>query len=137
MKLLKIAAFAALAYVGLVVAFESMIGIFQPEPGGTLVITTFEADGTPHERVVSKLESGGQLYVAANHWPRAWYERVLAQPRVRVEMDEHVGEYRAVPVDEAERQRVDSDNPLPMAFRFVTGFPPRHFVRLEPAAAAD
>jgi len=137
MKFLKIAAIAALAYVGLVVAFESMIGIFQPEPGGTLVITTFEADGTPRERVVSKLESEGRLYVAANHWPRAWYERALAQPSVRVEMDDHVGDYRAVPVDEAERRRVNSEHPLPVPFRFVTGFPPRHFVRLEPAGAAD
>ena len=73
MKALKIVVIVVLVYLGIVVAFESMIGYFQPTAGSTLVITTFDADGTPHDRVVSRLESGGQLYVAANHWPRAWY----------------------------------------------------------------
>jgi len=71
MKTLKIAALVVLVYVGIVVAFESLIGYFQPTAGSTLVITTFDGDGTPHDRVVSRLESDGQLYVAANHWPRA------------------------------------------------------------------
>ena len=53
-------------YVGLVVAFESLIGIIQPANDSTLVITTFDADGTSHDRVLSRLESEGRLYVAAN-----------------------------------------------------------------------
>jgi len=27
---------------------------------------------------------------------------------------------------------VQRDNPVPLAFRFLTGFPPRYFVRLDP-----
>ena len=132
MKALKIIAIVVLVYAGIVVAFESMIGFFQPTAGTTLVITTFDADGTSHDRVVSRLESGGQLYVAANHWPRAWYERALANPEVKATLDGGVGDYRAVPVTGEEHGRVDGDNRLGVFFRILTGFPPRYFLRLEP-----
>ena len=133
MKALKIAAIMILVYLGIVVAFESLIGYFQPTAGSTLVITTLDADGTQHDRVVSRLESGGQLYVAANHWPRAWYKRALANPEVHVELDGEGGDYRAVPVTGVEHDRVDSDNSLGVVFRILTGFPPRYFVRLDPS----
>ena len=132
MKALKILAIVILVYVGIVVAFESTIGYFQPKPGSTLVITTLDGDGTPHDRVVSRLESDGQLYVAANHWPRAWYRRALANPEVQVTLDGEKRGYRAVPVTGEEHERVDSKNSLPVLFRIVTGFPPRYFVRLDP-----
>jgi hypothetical protein len=132
MKSLKIVGIAVLVYVGIVVAFESLIGYFQPEAGTTLVITTFDGDGTPHDRVVTRLESGGKLYVAANHWPRAWYNRTLENPEVRVTSEGDQGDYRAVPVTGAEHDRVDSDNSLGLVFRVLTGFPPRYFVRLDP-----
>ena len=132
MKALKIAALVVLVYVGIVVAFESLIGYFQPAAGSILVITTFEADGTSHDRVVSRLESDGQLYVAANHWPRAWYSRALENPDVQVTLDGEKGAYRAVPVIGAEHDRVDGENSLGVVFRILTGFPPRYFVRLDP-----
>ena len=132
MKAMKIVAIVVLGYAGIVVAFESLIGFFQPASGSTLSITTFEADGTPHDRVLSRLESDGQLYVAANHWPRAWYNRALANAEVRVSSDREEGDYRAVPVSQTEHGRVDGDNGLPMLFRILTGFPPRYFLRLDP-----
>ena len=132
MKVFKIVAIVILAYVGIVVAFESLIGYLQPTAGSTLVITTFDGDGTPHDRVVSRLESDGQLYVAANHWPRAWYNRALENPEVRVTFDGEQGDYRAIPVAGAEHDRVDAENSLGVAFRILTGFPPRYFVRLDP-----
>jgi hypothetical protein len=119
--------------VGIVVVFESMIGFFQPRSGSTLVLTTFDADGTAHDRVVSRLESGGKLYVAANHWPRAWYNRALENPEVRVTLDGETGDHRAVPVTGAEHDRVDGENRLPVVFRILTGFPPRYLVRLDPS----
>ncbi len=131
MKALKIVATVVLVYLGIVVAFESLIGYFQPADGSTLVITTFDADGSSHERVVSRLESDGQLYVAANHWPRAWYNRALANPEVYVTQDGEKGDYRAVPVTGVEHDRVDSENSLGVVFRILTGFPPRYFVRLD------
>jgi len=132
MKALKIAALVVLVYVGIVVAFESLIGYFQPAAGSTLVITTFEGNGAPHDRVVSRLESDGQLYVAANHWPRAWYHRALENPDVQVTLDGEKRDYRAVPVTGAEHDRVDGDNSLGVVFRILTGFPPRYFLRLDP-----
>ena len=132
MKALKIAAVVALVYVGCVAAFESLLGTLQPAAGSTLVITTFDADGTAHDRVVSRLESGGQLYVAANHWPRAWYRRALANPDVQVSIDGKQGDYRAVPVTGEEHDRIDAEHGLGLVFRILTGFPPRYFLRLEP-----
>ncbi len=132
MKPLKILAIVVLAYVGIVGAFESMIGYVQPSDGGTLLITTLDADGSAHDRVVSRLESGGRLYVAANHWPRAWFERALANPDVQATIDGVKHEYRAVRVEGAEHAAVDSDKPLALPFRILTGFPPRYFLRLDP-----
>ena len=132
MKALKIVAIGVLVYVGIVVAFESLIGYFQPRAGSTLVITTFDEDETPHDRVVSRLESNGQLYVAANHWPRAWYNRALENPEVMVTLAGEKGDYRAVPVTGVEHDRVAGENSLGLVFRVVTGFPPRYFLRLDP-----
>jgi hypothetical protein len=132
MKTLKVVAAVVLVYLGIVVAFESLIGYFQFTGGSTLLLTTFDATGVAHDRVVSRLESDGKLYVAANHWPRAWYERALENPEVQVTLDGERADYRAVPVTGAEHDRVESENGLGVAFRILTGFPPRYFVRLEP-----
>ena len=131
MKALKIVAVLVVIYVGIVVAFESLIGFFQPAGEKTLVITTVDAGGAAHDRVVARLESDGKLYVAANHWPRAWYRRALANPEVSVTLDGAKGDYRAVPVSGEEHARVDADNRLPVVFRILTGFPPRYFLRLD------
>ena len=42
---------ALVAYVAIIVIFESLIGVLQPANESTLVIVTFEGDGTAHERV--------------------------------------------------------------------------------------
>ena len=121
-----------LVYVGLVATFESMLGIFQPGGQGTLVITTTDADGTTNDRVLARLESNDQLYVAANHWPRAWYRQALENPSVQIAVDGERGAYLAVPVTDEEHDRVNNDNGTGFVFRIMTGFPPRYFVRLDP-----
>jgi hypothetical protein len=132
MKALKIVVIALLVYVGIVVAFESLIGTLQPTTESTLVITTFDPDGTAHDRVVARLESEGKLYVATNHWPRAWYRRALANPDVQATLASGKADYRAVPVTGEEHVRVDAEHNLGPIFRFITGFPPRHIMRLDP-----
>jgi len=132
MRAVRIVVIVALVYVGIVVLFESSIGYFQPMPGSTIVITTVDEAGSSHDRVVSRLESDGKLYVAANHWPRAWYRRALENPAVEVTLDGQKREYQAVPVEGDEHERVDDDNSLPIPFRILTGFPPRYFLRLDP-----
>jgi uncharacterized pyridoxamine 5'-phosphate oxidase family protein len=132
MKAVKIVAIVVVAYVGIIVAFESLIGYFQPADESTLVITTVDGAGVPHDRVVSRLESNSQLYVATNHWTRAWYKRALENPEVHVTLDGEEGDYLAVPVTGVEHDRIDSENRLGVALRILTGFPPRYFVRLDP-----
>ena len=136
MKAVKIIVILLLVYAGIVAIFESLLGYFQPEGGGdTVVITTFEADGTGHDRVLSGLDSDGQFYVAVNHWPRAWYRRALENPAVQITRGEETGDYTAVPVTGAEDDRVRAEHPIPIVVRILMGFAPRHFLRLDPAAA--
>ena len=132
MKVVKVLVIVALVYVGIVVLFESLIGYFQPEGAGTLTIVTTDEAGDAHDRVLSRLEIDGQLYVAANHWPRAWYRQALQNPNVQVKLNGGSRDYLAVPVEGAEHERVDSQHPLGPLVRFLTGYPPRYFVRLEP-----
>lgn len=131
MKALKLIVLVLVVYIGIVVTFESLLGYFQPENQDTLVITT-SADGATHQRVVARLESNGQLYVAVNHWPRAWYRQALANPGVTVAYPGQTGNYLAVLVDGEEYDRVNSENSLGLLFRFLTGFPRRHLFRLDP-----
>ncbi len=132
MRAARIISIVVLVYVGIVAVFESLLGYAQPTPQGTIVVTTKDADGTTHDRVVSRLESNGQVYVAVNHWPRAWYRRALANPELSVTSDGESAAYLAIPVGGDEGNRVNSDNPTGIVFRFLTGFPPRRFVRLDP-----
>ncbi len=132
MKALKIVAILLVIYVAIVAIFESLIGYYQPENQSTQVLVTTSPDGVSNPRVVARLESSDQLYVAANHWPRAWYRHALANPEVQVIFGDETLDYLAVPVEGAEHDQVDADNPLGPVFRFLTGYPPRYFVRLDP-----
>lgn len=128
----KVGIGVVVVYILIVVLFESLLGYYQPQNEGTIVITTTQDDGEKHSRVVSRLESGGNLYVAANHWPRIWYYDALENPELVVEMDGVTADYTAVPVEGEEHDRVNADKPLPLFFRILTGFPPRYFIRLDP-----
>ena len=121
-----------ISYIALVVVFESMMGIFQPAGGNTLVITTVDEDGGSKDRVLAHLQTEGKSYVAVNHWPRDWYERALANPDVEITIEGETKPYTAVPVDDAEFARVDGEHSRGGVFLFLTGFPPREILRLDP-----
>jgi hypothetical protein len=108
------------------------VAAFQPRIGTTIVLETTDADGTVHERVLAPIDHGGQLFVSANHWPRAWYHRALENPDVRVTRDGHTADYRAVPVSEEERERLLDESGFPRIAYLFTGFAPRQFLRLDP-----
>lgn len=133
MKALKVLAIVLCIYIGIVAAFETLIGVMQPASDDTLVITTTDADGNSSNRVLARLESGGKLYVAANHWPRAWYSQALANPSVTIDMNGQQGAYQAVPVSGEEHDLVNAENATGIVFRTLTGFPPRLFLRLDPS----
>jgi len=132
MKLFKITVILLLVYAGVVAAFEGMLGYFQPEGASTLVITTTDAQGRANDRVLSRLDHDNRLYVAANHWPRAWFKQALANPDVEVTLDGERSAFRAVPAAPAEHAQLQAQHPHSLVFRILTGFPPRYFVRLDP-----
>jgi hypothetical protein len=133
MKIVKIAVVLLLMYAGIVAAFEGLLGYFQPEGASTLVITTTDAEGRVNDRVLSRLNHDDRLYVAANHWPRAWFRQALANPAVEVTVDGARGPYRAVPASPVEHAHLEAAHPHSLAFRILTGFPPRYFLRLDRA----
>ena len=133
MKIVKIVAVVVGIYAALVALFETWLGYSQPMGGNTIVITTTDDDGVKKDRVVSGLEADGALYVAANHWPRAWYRQVLKHPEVEVTANGEKKSYRAVEVEGEEFDRVNEAHPLGPMIRVLTGFPPRRLVRLDPA----
>ncbi len=134
MKVLKWVGITFGIYIALVVTFEALIGYFQPSNAATLSLTVYEEGGSPHTRVLSRIEHSDNLYVAVNHWPRSWFYSLQENPEVRVAFGEKDFAATAVVVDDAaEHARIDADRPLVPWFRFLTGFPPRYFVRLEAA----
>ena len=131
---IRIAVIVAAAYVLLVVAFESMLGYFQPFGGDSIVIVTTGDSGERNERVLSRRDIDGKLYIAANHWPRQWYSQAIARPQVEIaaEIGGETQPYIAVPLAGEELERVAEIYDVGLVFRFLMGFPPRRFLRLDP-----
>ena len=128
----KTIGFGLLGYVALVVAFETLLGVLQPDTGETIVITTTDSAGVSTERVLGRDFAGGKHYASANHWPRAWYNRALENPRVQVAMDGTTADYIAVPVDDDEHARVAAEIGNGWLFKLMVGFAPQRFLRLDP-----
>ncbi len=123
-----------LAYVAYVVNFEVQLGVNQPQGSTSLVIATFSDGNERHQRVLRLEQIDGSNYIAANHWPRAWYKQALDNPNVEVKMPgkDSFELYLAVPLEGAEEERIGEIYSFDFEFRFRTGFPPRYFLRLEP-----
>ncbi len=131
MKAAKVIGILLGIYVAIVVVFESLLGYYQPQNESTLVLTTFEGS-EPKPRVLTQIDIEGQPYVAVNHWPRQWYNRLQENPEVEVTIGDVTAEgYARVVTDQAEFQRLSEARPLGLVFRILTGFPPRYFVRLD------
>lgn len=140
MRLWKVLLFVAGLYASFVIAFEAIyLGHYQPsfEDSGIpmLVLTTTGESGEPHHRMLARLKTDGKLYVSAHHWPRGWYHHAVEHPDVAVSVDEVRENYRAVPIEGEEFERVAARFPIPLRARFLMGFPPpRDILRLDPVA---
>lgn len=119
-------------YIGSVVWFEVRLGYNQPQNSSTIVIATFDEDGTRSERVVRLTVLDDKYYIAANHWPRAWYRQALNNPEFEVKREGSFVPYIAVPLEGNELDFVEEGYQVSFEFRFRTGFPPRRFLRLDP-----
>ncbi len=132
MKPLKVLFVLALVYVGIVVLFESSLGYIQPQGEDTLLLSVEDASGEIHARVLSPFELNNQLYVAVNHWPRQWYKRLQENPNVVVAYQGESKSATAVSVTtDPELSEIGEAYQLGFLIRFLTGFPPRAFVRLD------
>ncbi|MXY18215.1 MAG: nitroreductase family deazaflavin-dependent oxidoreductase [Acidobacteria bacterium] len=141
MSVLAAVGIVAAGYLGIVVAVESLVGYIGRrlgqrgvQAGETWLQITATVEGADRSVVVAGVESAGRTYVAANHWPRAWYRRVVENPDVRVTVQGRQAAFRAVPVSGDERSRIEREYRLPLIVRILTGFPPRAFLRLDPVA---
>jgi hypothetical protein len=139
MKVAMWIAILLVAYIGIVIAFETLVVVMgsrqasrgvQPGEDWITITTTSDANASI-DVVVAGVESEGQLYVSANHWLRGWYHRVVANPDVDVTRAGEQFAARAVPVTGEERERIARDYSLPSVIRFLTGFPPRLFLRID------
>lgn len=142
MSVLTVVGVGAAGYLGVVVAVELLVGymgrrhaVRGVQAGETWLSITATVAGEDRSVVVAGVESAGRMYVAANHWPRAWYHRVVENPDVRVTVQGKQASYHAVPISGEERARIAREYGLPLIVRILTGFPPRAFLRLDPAVA--
>ena len=117
-------------YIAMVTYFEARLGYLQPAGGSSIVIATFNNDDERHERVVRLTKIDGENYIAAQHWPRAWYYQALDHPDIEVKMSSEFQPYTAVPLSGSELEHVKDVYQMSLGFRFRTGFPPRKFMRL-------
>ena len=132
-KIAKILLIVIVLYLLQIVLFESLLGFYQPEQGNTMLITTFEEDGEAHDRVVARLDREGEIFVAVNHWPRARARRLQRNPDIQMTYEGVTGDYTAVVLTGAAHEQGKIDFSVPFIFKFMTGFPPRYFVRLDPS----
>jgi len=121
------------SYILSIVWFEANLGYNQPQGSTSLVIATFNEGNERHERVLRLEQLDGENYIAANHWPRAWYKQALSNPDVEVKMPgtDSFQPFLVVPIEGAEEERVSEAYAVGFEFRFRTGFPPRYFLRLD------
>ncbi len=120
-------------YVLSIVWYEANLGYNQPQGSTSLVIASFNDNNERHERVLRLQQIDGKNYIAANHWPRAWYKQALNNPDVEVKMPgtNTFEPFLAVPLQGEEEERVGEVYNFGFEFRFRTGFPPRYFLRLD------
>jgi hypothetical protein len=137
MQIIEILLIVLLVYVGFVGLMEALIGFIQPQMDEGVRLTTTDAEGRTSERMLAGARFDGRLYVGSNHWLRGWYRQALAEPRVLVEVDGVEGAYSAVSLEGKERARVSDAYRMGFVLRFICGFAPSKFLRLDPVGTLD
>ena len=132
MQIANVLLIIVLVYIGFVAVAEALIGYIQPNMDGGVRLTTTDAEGRTSDRMLALARLDGQLYIASNHWLRGWYHQTLAEPSVLAEVDGVQAAYSAVPIEGEERARVSDSYRMGFVLRFICGFAPSKFLRLDP-----
>lgn len=69
----------------LVVGFVATIALASELGGEVVTLTTEDADGAERSTSLWVVDHGGSPYLRAGDKESSWYQRLVAQPRVRVE----------------------------------------------------
>jgi hypothetical protein len=119
-------------YVVLVLLAELFIWRVQPTmDGGVTIVVTLD-DGTRIVRNLFGFEHDGRLYISSNHWFRRWYAAALENPEIEVTREGITRPFTAVDVDGEEYDRLSSHYKMGAVLRFICGFAPSKFLRLDP-----
>lgn len=132
MKMAWTIAYILLGYVAFVAVAEGLIRFIQPEMAGGVTIFVKDSQGKEMKRNLATLEHDGALYISSNHWLRSWYYAALKNPDVEIIRDGVRGPYTAVPIEGAERATVSKLYRMGVVLRFICGFAPSKFLRLDP-----
>ncbi|MEM9176430.1 MAG: hypothetical protein AAGC67_14475 [Myxococcota bacterium] len=122
-----------LGYAAFVACMEVALVVLQPDMDIGVELTTRDAEGRPSTRKLAGFRFRGHLYVSSNHWLRGWYRSALARPDVAITIDGEPVPHRAVPIEGDERARVADAYRMGFLLRFICGFAPSRFLRLDPA----
>ena len=140
-KIVSRFAIGLITWVVIALVVEGFLGIAQPNLGGTIVLQTQDDRGNTHEVVLFLRDDDGQWWVESGHWFRGWYDRVVANPKVRVVKDGKTEPFQAIPVDTPEAvalmsKLMQKGNPAGYWFaRAQMFFAPIKPVRLDPIDA--
>ncbi len=129
-------AYAVMGYVAFVGIAELLIGYIQPDMTGGVMIITTDNTGNPTERNLARFTFDNKLYVSSNHWLRGWYYQARERPEVEVVVDGVRAQYTAIAIEGAELATLKREYKMGFILRFICGFAPSRFLRLEPKPAA-
>jgi hypothetical protein len=127
-----VSALVLLAYVVFVATAEMLIGVIQPDMEDVVVLTTTDAQDNRAVRKLAGFHHNDALYISSNHWLRGWYRRALENPDVEVTFRGDTAPYSVVRVRGAERKKIAKHYKMGFVLRFICGFAPSRFVRLDP-----
>ena len=134
MLIVEIVGGVFLGYVILILLLETVIWRFQPDMDGGVTLKIKDGE-TIVKRKLYGLEYNDRLYLSSNHWFRKWYHTVLENPALEVERAGEQGQYIAVPVKGEEHLEVAREYSAGFVLKFLCGFAPQRFLRLDPKSA--
>ena len=127
--------YVRLGYVAFVLIAEFLIWRLQPDMDGGVTIQITDADGNSVERNLAGFEHGNRFYVSSNHWLRHWYNLAIEYPEVDVTRDGIRRPFKAIIVSGDEKRSLSRAYRMGFILRFLCGFAPSKFLRLDPRTA--
>lgn len=98
-KIGTIAGILVAVYIAIGFVLDALIGYYQPQSEGTLVVQTQDNQQQWIDTVVTARDHQGELWIESGHWFRGWYHRLLEHPQVYIIRHGERRAYLAEPVN--------------------------------------